>query len=50
MRRIRARAFVSMFTLPNWIFFIIGKMIGALVVSMMIRYREKQGTVDPAAA
>lgn len=42
--------FVAMFTLPNWIFFIIGKLIGAVVVSMMIRYREKQGAVDPAAA
>jgi hypothetical protein len=40
----------SQLNLANWIFFIIGKMIGAVVVSMMIRYREKQGTVDPAAA
>lgn len=35
---------------PNWILFIIGKMIGALIVSYMIRQREKNGTVDPAAA
>ena len=40
----------SMFNLANWIFFIIGKMIGALIVSAMIRYREKRGEVDPAAA
>jgi hypothetical protein len=40
----------SMFNLANWIFFIIGKMIGAIVVSAMIRYREKRGEVDPAAA
>jgi hypothetical protein len=40
----------SQLNLANWIFFILGKMIGAVVVSMMIRYREKRGTVDPAAA
>jgi len=40
----------EMFNLANWVFFIIGKMIGAVVVSMMIRYREKRGEVDPAAA
>jgi hypothetical protein len=40
----------SQFNLANWIFFIIGKMIGAVAVSMMIRYREKRGEVDPAAA
>ena len=40
----------SQLNLANWIFFILGKMVGALVVSMMIRYRERQGTVDPAAA
>jgi hypothetical protein len=34
----------------NWIFFILGKLVGAVVVSMMIRYREKRGEVDPAAA
>jgi len=43
-------AFVPLFTLPNWIFFILGKMIGAVIVSMMIRAREKRGEVDPAAA
>jgi queuosine precursor transporter len=40
----------SMFNLANWIFFIIGKMIGAVVVAWMIRRREERGTVDPAAA
>lgn len=40
----------NMLNPANWIFFIIGKMIGAVVVSMMIRYREKRGEVDPAAA
>jgi hypothetical protein len=40
----------SMFNVANWIFFIIGKMIGAVVVSYMIRQREKRGEVDPAAA
>lgn len=40
----------TMFNLPNWILFIIGKMIGAVVVSWMIRRREDRGEVDPAAA
>ncbi|MEQ1610320.1 MAG: VUT family protein [Hyphomonadaceae bacterium] len=40
----------EMFNLANWVFFIIGKMIGAVVVSMMIRNRERRGEVDPAAA
>ena len=40
----------AMFNVANWIFFIIGKMIGAVVVSYMIRQREKAGEVDPAAA
>ncbi|MAK60749.1 MAG: hypothetical protein CMK09_07200 [Ponticaulis sp.] len=38
------------FNLANWIVFVIGKMIGALVVSSMIRMREKRGEVDPQAA
>ena len=38
------------FNLPNWVFFIIGKMVGAIVVAMMIRRREDRGQVDPAAA
>jgi hypothetical protein len=40
----------EMFNLPNWILFILGKMVGAVVVSWMIRQREKSGEVDPAAA
>lgn len=35
---------------PNWILFILGKMVGALVVAWMIRRREDKGEVDPAAA
>jgi hypothetical protein len=40
----------NMFNLANWIFFVIGKMVGAVIVSYMIRRREERGTVDPAAA
>ena len=40
----------SQLNLANWVFFIIGKMIGAVVVSYLIRRREERGTVDPAAA
>jgi hypothetical protein len=40
----------NMLNPANWIFFIIGKMVGAVIVSAMIRYREKRGEVDPAAA
>lgn len=40
----------DLFNLANWIFFILGKMVGAVVVSWMIRQREKRGEVDPAAA
>ena len=40
----------SQLNMANWIFFIIGKLVGAIVVSTMIRYREKRGEVDPAAA
>ncbi len=36
--------------LANWIVFIIGKMVGAVVVSRIIRAREDAGRVDPAAA
>jgi hypothetical protein len=42
--------FVPLLTPANWIFFVIGKMIGAVIVSYMIRRREERGTVDPAAA
>lgn len=40
----------SQFNVPNWIFFVLGKMVGAVIVSWMIRRREDRGTVDPAAA
>ena len=40
----------TMFNLPNWILFILGKMVGAVVVSYMIRRREDRGEIDPAAA
>jgi hypothetical protein len=40
----------EMFNLANWVFFIIGKMIGAVVVAWMIRRREDRGEVNPAAA
>ena len=34
-------------TLANWIVFVIGKMVGAFVVSDMIRRRENAGITDP---
>lgn len=37
----------NMLTLANWIVFVIGKMIGAMVVSDMIRRREDAGLTDP---
>lgn len=40
----------ALFNPANWILFIVGKMIGALIVSYMIRRREDRGQVDPAAA
>lgn len=40
----------TMFNVANWIFFILGKMIGALAVSWLIRRREDRGEVNPAAA
>ena len=36
--------------LANWIVFVIGKMVGAVIVSSAIRRREERGEVDPAAA
>jgi hypothetical protein len=36
--------------LANWIVFIIGKMVGAFVVSYIIRKREEAGSVNPASA
>lgn len=40
----------TMLNAANFVFFILGKMVGAVVVSAMIRAREKSGEVDPAAA
>ena len=34
----------------NWIVFVIGKMVGAVVVSAVIRRRENLGLVNPASA
>lgn len=33
----------------NWIVFVIGKMVGAVIVSHMVRRREEAGLTDPAA-
>ena len=38
------------FHIANWIVFVIGKMVGAVIVSYMIRLRENAGDVDPKAA
>jgi hypothetical protein len=40
----------TMFNVANFVFFILGKMVGAVIVSAMIRARENRGEVDPAAA
>ncbi len=40
----------TMLNPANWVFFILGQMIGAVFVWWMIRRREERGTVDPAAA
>ena len=40
----------SQFHLANWIVFVIGKMVGAVLVSWLIRRREDRGEVDPAGA
>ena len=34
----------------NWVVFVIGKMVGAVAVSMIMRRREDLGLVDPAEA
>ena len=39
----------NMFHMANWVVFIIGKMVGAVVVSYMIRKREDAGLIDPAS-
>ncbi|MEQ8558757.1 MAG: VUT family protein [Henriciella sp.] len=33
--------------LANWVVFVIGKMIGAVIISWMIRRREEAGEIDP---
>lgn len=40
----------TMLHAANWIVFVIGKMIGAVIVSQAIRRRELSGEVDPQAA
>ena len=37
----------NMLHLANWIVFVVGKMIGAVIISYMIRQREKAGDIDP---
>ncbi|WP_300390253.1 VUT family protein [Henriciella sp.] len=37
----------NMLHFANWIVFIIGKMVGAVIISYMIRQREKAGEIDP---
>ena len=39
--------FGNTLTLANWIVFVIGKMIGAVIVSEMIKRRENAGLTDP---
>lgn len=39
----------NMLHIANWVVFIIGKMVGAFVVSYMIRRREDAGLIDPAS-
>lgn len=34
----------------NWIVFVIGKMVGAVIVSRVIRYREDKGLISPHEA
>lgn len=36
----------NLFHIANWVMFIIGKMVGAVIVSGMIRRRENAGTID----
>ncbi|MEO0466003.1 MAG: VUT family protein, partial [Pseudomonadota bacterium] len=37
----------NMLHFANWVVFVIGKMVGAVVVSEMIRRRENAGLIDP---
>ena len=38
------------FNLANWVVFIIGKMVGAVIVSQLIRAREYAGKISPYEA
>lgn len=40
----------SMLHTPNWIVFVIGKMVGAVIVSAVIRNREDAGKISPHEA
>lgn len=40
----------NMLHMANWIVFVIGKMIGALIVSRLIRRQEDRGLINPAEA
>ncbi len=40
----------TMLHAANWVVFIIGKMVGAVIVSWAVRRREEQGLIDPAVA
>ena len=40
----------TMLHAANWVVFVIGKMVGAVIVSGAVRRREERGLVDPAAA
>ncbi|MEM9668457.1 MAG: hypothetical protein AAF950_05985 [Pseudomonadota bacterium] len=40
----------SMFHIANWVVFVVGKMVGAVIVSYVIRKREDAGIVSPEAA
>ena len=37
----------NMLHLANWIVFVLGKMVGALIISHIIRQREDAGLIDP---
>lgn len=40
----------TMLHTANWVVFVIGKMVGAVLVSWAMRRREERGLVDPASA
>ncbi|MCI4646234.1 MAG: VUT family protein [Hyphomonadaceae bacterium] len=39
----------TMLHAANWVVFVIGKMVGAVIVSYAVRKREMSGEIDPAA-